>query len=231
MAEPLPQVAEHRLFPQKKEKPHINIAVAQDEAFSFYYQDNLDLLSAWGAEIRSVSPLHDGNLPTDVQGVYIGGGFPEMYTSELKANTTFKKSLIEAGEACMPIYAECGGLMYISEGIVDFEGNNHAMVGLTPGWAVMQKQLTRMGYAVVEVLRDSILARKHQRLRCHLFHWSKLPAPNKDAAYRILEPEEQLEGFITGPESNILGSYLHLHFGSEPSLAKRFVESCVQWKA
>jgi cobyrinic acid a,c-diamide synthase len=229
MTEPLPQVIEGKLFPQKAEPVRVNIAVAQDEAFSFYYQDNLDLLAAWGAELRFVSPSHDATLPSDTQGVYIGGGFPEMYAGELEANTKFKRALVEAAKAGMPVYAECGGLMYISQGIIDFEGNKHAMVGLVPGWAVMQKKRARMGYAVAEVLRDSILAHSGERLHGHLFHWSKLPEPTERAAYRILEPEEQLEGFILGTESNILGSYLHLHFGSEPSLAKRFVESCARW--
>ena len=229
MTEPLPQVAEGKLFPPKAEPVQTTIAVAQDEAFNFYYQDNLDLLAAWGAELRFVSPLHDANLPSDTQGVYVGGGFPEMYADELEVNSGFKRALVEAAEAGMPIYAECGGLMYISQGIIDFEGNKHAMVGLVPGWAEMQKKRARMGYAVAETLQNSILARRGERLRGHLFHWSKLPGLTERAAYRILEPEEQLEGFILGPESNILASYLHLHFGSKSSLAKRFVKSCAQW--
>ena len=229
MTGPLPQVTEDKLFPRKKKLARVNIAVAQDEAFSFYYQDNLDLLASWGAELRFVSPLHDNSLPIDAQGVYIGGGFPEIYASELEANTGFKRALVEAAEAGMPIYAECGGLMYISQGIINFEGNKHAMVGLVPGWAVMQKKRARMGYAVAEALQDSILTRRGERLRGHLFHWSNLPEPTERVAYRILEPKEQLEGFVLGPESNILGSYLHLHFGSELSLAKRFIESCARW--
>lgn len=227
MTEPLPQVTEGNLFSWKKKLARVNIAVARDEAFTFYYQDNLDLLVARGAGLRFVSPLHDSGLPADVQGVYIGGGFPEMCAGELEANTKFKGALVEAAEAGIPIYAECGGLMYISQGIIDFEGGKHAMVGLVPGWAVMQKQRVRMGYAVAEALQDSILTRRGERLRGHLFHWSRLPEPTERAAYRIIEPEEQLEGFVLGPESNILGSYLHLHFGSETWLAKRFVEACV----
>jgi cobyrinic acid a,c-diamide synthase len=230
VTEPLPQITESKLFPQEEEPMQVNIAVARDEAFSFYYQDNLDLLTAWGAGIRFVSPLHHSRLPADIQGVYIGGGFPEMYASELEANTGFKQALVEAAEAGMPIYSECGGLMYISQGIIDFEGNKHAMVGLVPGWAVMQKKRARMGYAVAEVLQDSILAQRGKRLRGHLFHWSMLPGPIERVAYRILEPEEQLEGFVLGPKSNILGSYLHLHFGSEPALARRFVGSCTKWR-
>jgi cobyrinic acid a,c-diamide synthase len=229
MTESLPQVTEGKLFPPKAEPMQVSIAVAQDEAFSFYYQDNLDLLAAWGAELRFISPLHDDKLPSDIQGVYFGGGFPEMYANELEANGGFRRALVEAAEAGMPIYAECGGLMYISQGIIDFEGGKHPMVGLIPGWAEMQRKLARMGYAVAETLQNSILAQRGERLRGHLFHWSKMTRLAERAAYRILEPEEQLEGFILGPESNILASYLHLHFGSEPSLAKRFVESCVQW--
>jgi cobyrinic acid a,c-diamide synthase len=231
MTESLPPVTES-LFPRKVASGLVNIAVARDEAFNFYYQDNLDLLVARGAELRFISPLRDSSLPVDTHGVFIGGGFPEMYAGELEANTGFKRALAEAAGAGMPIYAECGGLMYISRGITDFEGNRYTMTGLTPGWTVMQKQRVRMGYAVAEALRDSILAQRGKRLRGHLFHWSKLLEPpelTEKAAYRILEPEEQLEGFVAGPRSNILGSYLHLHFGSETSLAERFVETCAQW--
>ena len=225
-AEPLPQMTGSKLFPQKKEPVRANIAVAQDEAFCFYYHDNLDLLAAWGAALTFISPLKDSGLPADIQGVYIGGGFPEMYAGRLSANAKFKGALKEAAGAGIPIYAECGGLMYISEGIIDFEGNKHVMAGLVPGWAEMQKKRARMGYTVAEALQDNILTRRGESLRGHLFHWSKLPAPTREAAYRILEPQEQLEGFVLGPKSNILGSYLHLHFGSKISLAKRFVESC-----
>jgi cobyrinic acid a,c-diamide synthase len=176
MTEPLPQVTEGKLFPQKAEPVRVNIAVAQDEAFSFYYQDNLDLLAAWGAGLRFVSPSHDSGLPVDVQGVYIGGGFPEMYAGELEANTKFKRALVEAAKAGMPVYAECGGLMYISQGIIDFEGNKHAMVGLVPGWAVMQKKRARMGYAVAEVLRDSILAHNSgtRRATRGVYPWNRV---------------------------------------------------------
>jgi len=229
MTEPLPPVTESKLFPPKAEPVQTSIAVAQDEAFNFYYQDNLDLLAAWGAELKCVSPLHDSKLPSDTQGIYIGGGFPELYATELEANSGFKQDIVEAAEAGMPIYAECGGFMYISQGIIDFEGSKHAMVGLIPGWTAMQKKRARIGYAIAETLQNSILAPKGTKLRGHLFHWSKLLGLTERAAYRILEPEEQLEGFILGPESNVLGSYFHLHFGSEPSLAKRFVASCTQW--
>ncbi|MDY6911906.1 MAG: cobyrinate a,c-diamide synthase, partial [Chloroflexota bacterium] len=228
-AGPVSQPLESKLFPKEPIPKRVKIAVARDEAFSFYYEDNLDLLTAWGAEIVFISPLHDRGLPPDIAGIYIGGGFPEVYAADLATNAEFKQSLVKAAEAGMPIYAECGGLMYLSEGIIDFYGNRHAMVGLVPGWARMQKKLARMGYAVAEVLQDSILSQKGTNLRGHVFHWSKMPEPTDRAAYRLLEPSEQTEGFVIGPESNVLASYLHLHFGSELSLAKRFIEVCGWW--
>jgi cobyrinic acid a,c-diamide synthase len=101
------------------------------------------------------------------------------------------------------------------------------MVGLLPGYCEMQSKLQRLGYTTAQALRPTPLAEKDQSLRGHLFHWSRLDAPSMDAAaYRILEPKEQLEGFVLGPKDNVLASYLHLHFGSDPALAKRFIETC-----
>ena len=227
-ARPVPPPEQLILFPEKRVPNRASIAVARDEAFNFYYQHNLDLLSARGARIKYFSPLRDSCLPPGTQGVYIGGGFPEMYAAQLSENSLMKKDLNRAAADGIPIYAECGGLMYLSQGIADCEGNKHKMVGLVPGWAEMQGRRTRIGYAEAEVLRDGILARRGQRLRGHLFHWSKLPLPDDKAAYRILGLKEQPEGFIGGPKAHILASFLHLHFGSEPKLAERFVDSCAR---
>ena len=222
----LPQTLQTGLFPSVPQPQRITIAVARDKAFDFYYEDNLDLLAAWGAKLIFVSPLEDAALPQGIQGIYIGGGFPEMYAEELVANSGFRRSVAKAAEAGITLYAECGGLMYLAQGIIDFEGKEHPMVGLVPGKAVMQKELSKMGYTTVEALRDSPLASNGQRLRGHVFHWSKLPDPVKNAAYRILGSEDQLEGVVLGPGSNVLASYLHLHFGSDLLMARRFVESC-----
>ncbi|MDP2932393.1 MAG: cobyrinate a,c-diamide synthase [Chloroflexota bacterium] len=218
-----------RLFPRPRKQVCVHIAVARDEAFNFYYQMNLDLLAAWGAGIKYFSPLHDTTLPSGIGGIYIGGGFPEIHAAQLENNIEMKQALLKAADKGIPIYVECGGLMYASQGIVTFDGDRHAMVGLLPGWAEMQGKRVRMGYAEAETLRDSILSGRGKKLRGHLFHWSKMPEPGDRAAYRILTPVEQLEGLVGGPRDNILGSYFHLHFGAEPSLAKRFVESCAVW--
>ncbi|MCL5256278.1 MAG: cobyrinate a,c-diamide synthase [Chloroflexi bacterium] len=218
------------LFPAASVSAATRIAIAQDRAFSFYYEDTLDLLRAWGAELVPVSPLEDPELPPDVGGVYIGGGFPEMFAGELGANESFRRSLAKAATGGLPIYAECGGLMFISEGIVDLEGKQFPMCGLVPGWSKMQKKCVRMGYVAVEALKDSVSARKGWHLRGHEFHWSILEGGGASPAYRKIQPDNSLEGVIAGPQENILGTYLHLHFGSHPDLAPRFVESCAAAK-
>ncbi len=226
-AKPLPDIKSD-LFLSKEISKKVRIAIARDEAFNFYYEDNLDLLSARGAQLEFISPIRDSAIPAGVQGLYIGGGFPEVFADKLAANREFINSLLKMAGEGMPFYAECGGLMYLAQGLVDFEGNKHKMAGLLPGWAVMQKQRKRLGYATVLALKDSAIARKGDKLRGHFFHWSEMPVPEKSAAYDILEPEGGLEGFVTGPEDNVLASYLHLHFGSDVSLAQRFIERCLR---
>ncbi len=217
------------LFPIEPMAPRCRIAVAKDEAFNFYYQANIELLRVWGAEIVYFSPVSDAALPQGTNGVYIGGGFPEVFLRELEGNTPMKVSIRQAVAEGLPVYAECGGLMYLSAGIADFQGQRYDMVGLLPGCCEMQNKLQRLGYTTAQALHSTPLAEKDQSLRGHLFHWSRLDAPDKNtAAYRIIEPKEQLEGFVLGPKNNLLASYLHLHFGSDPRLAKRFIQSCAE---
>ncbi|MGE0902470.1 MULTISPECIES: cobyrinate a,c-diamide synthase [Dehalococcoides] len=225
-APPLPEKPCPYLFPETPTRPVTRIAIARDEAFSFYYQANLDMLSYWGAELCYFSPVHDTCLPENIGGIYIGGGFPEIMASELSANQAMKDALTKAAEGGMPIYAECGGLMYLSEAIEDFDNNKYLMLGLLPGVSVMQKKLHRLGYTRAAVQNDNILSGKGTELRGHIFHWSKLPSPQTKPAYTLLEPAEyagQNEGFIIGSSTNVLASYLHLHFGTNPDLAKNFI--------
>lgn len=213
------------LFRRGDAAREVRIAVAMDEAFSFYYQDNLDLMAAWGAEIVPFSPLRDGGLPEGCSGVYIGGGFPELYAARLAANSGMRQALRRAAGDDMPIYAECGGLMYLMEGIVDFEGSFHSMVGLVPGHSTMQRKRARLGYVTVAARGDSFLLRRGQAVRGHEFHWSEpeKPPERETGAYEIVEQGGRIEGYARG---NILASYVHLHFGSHPDLARNFVTAC-----
>ncbi|MDV2989413.1 MAG: cobyrinate a,c-diamide synthase [Dehalogenimonas sp.] len=217
------------LFPADPQPVRCRMAVAKDEAFNFYYQANIELLRAWGAEITYFSPVADTSLPAGTEGVYIGGGFPEVFLKELEDNTSMKESIKAAVAAGLPVYAECGGLMYLTQGIVDFEGQSHDMIGLLPGLCRMQGKLQRLGYTEAEVLKESPVAERGQQLRGHMFHWSHLDTPDENsAAYHVVEPKKQLEGFVLGPGNNLLASYLHLHFGSDARMAKHFVDRCAR---
>jgi cobyrinic acid a,c-diamide synthase len=200
------------------------IAVARDEAFSFLYEDNLDLLRAAGAELAFFSPIRDNTLPAGTRAIYLCGGFPELYAAQLSANAGLLAA-IRAAAADLPIYAECGGLMYLTEAVAEPQGGSYPMVGALPGRSVMTPRLT-LGYRTVRALDDSWLWRAGETLRGHEFHYStceELPAATPHL-YALqpdtLRPESRVEGARVG---NVLASYVHLHFLAMPELARRFV--------
>jgi cobyrinic acid a,c-diamide synthase len=209
----------------------IRIGVARDEAFCFYYEDNFDWLRAAGVELVSFSPIHDRALPKRIAGLYLGGGYPELYADQLAANRPMKEALRSVIMGGMPTYAECGGLMYLTESITDLDGRTHPMLGLVPGRAHMADRLT-MGYRQVTAARDSILFAAGERLRGHEFHYSEwLERPEElPHAYAVsprMSEQTREEGFA---HDNIVASYIHLHFGQDPRLAERFVEACQEWQ-
>jgi cobyrinic acid a,c-diamide synthase len=197
-----------------------------DKAFNFYYQDSLDLLEAWGAEVVPFSPLEDSALPDGTGGVYLGGGFPEIFADELARNDSMKDSIREAHRRDLPIYAECGGLMYLGRELTDFDGARHKMVGLLPVSSSMHKSRLTLGYREVEALADGPLLAKGQQMRGHEFHWSIADAPPDElAAYAVLNQPRHVgvEGLRVG---SVWASYVHLHMGSDVTTARRFVAAC-----
>ena len=207
------------------------IAVARDEAFSFYYEDNLDLLRAAGAEIAFFSPLYDTKLPEPIHGVYIGGGFPEIYAAELSENIPMKRALQQVHARGAPIYAECGGFMYLTQGITDLEGNRHPMIGLVPGQVTMTPKLAGLGYRTVVALRDNFLISANTPLRGHEFHWSRWSERSRltpqVAAWRVqLRRPGASPRFDGYARANLLASYMHLPFATDLQLAVRFVQAC-----
>lgn len=218
-----PPTIEAILFPKSEQRKTVRIAVARDKAFSFYYQDNLDLLEAWGAELVPFSPLSDNNLPCDIDGIYIGGGFPEMYARELSYNASMLSSITEAASNDIPIYGECGGLMYLGRSLRDFDGYTHKMVGTLLLDSQLDNTTLTLGYRTVRALNDGPLLKTSETVRAHEFHRSKLERePGSEAAYLVLD-QDRREGFKKG---NVFASYIHIHFGSRPGLAQRFIQFC-----
>lgn len=217
------------LFPEAPRAAKVAIAVAKDKAFNFYYPDSLDLLEAWGAEIVPFSLLEDGELPSGAGGVYIGGGFPELYAQELSENSSMRCSLQKAAHRGLPIYAECGGLMYLGESIEDSEGKSYPMAGVFSYGSSMKGSKLTLGYRNVSALDDNPLMSKGESVRGHEFHLSVLQGePRSSSAYDVLDQPGRKEGFRI---HNTVASYIHLHLGSKRSLAPSFVDFCAAWRA
>jgi cobyrinic acid a,c-diamide synthase len=206
--------------------PRVRIGVARDAAFCFYYRDNLAMLGAAGAELVDWSPLADARLPA-VDGLYIGGGYPELHGAALGSNTTMLAAVRAFAAAGRPIYAECGGLMYLAHALEDLDGATHGMVGLLPATVRMRPRRLSLGYTEVTLQDDSPLGAAGTSARGHEFHASSLdPVPASiPRVYRLRRRrgEERREGYRVG---NALLSYVHLHFASNPALARNFVAAC-----
>lgn len=225
-APPLPRLPDRDdPFVPGTDAAHAVIAVAYDAAFNFHYADNLDLLRAAGAELALFSPLHDRELPHGTQAIYLCGGFPEMYAAELAANGAIREQLRQAHAAGLPIYGECGGLMYLTEAITDIHGQRHAMVGLLLGRTRMEPRVT-LGYRLLQAQHDTWLWRKGETMRGHEFHystWQDRPA-TFPYLYEFQPDTYRLTGQLEGVwQGNLLASYTHLHFLAKPELAARFV--------
>ncbi|WP_055073997.1 cobyrinate a,c-diamide synthase [Pseudanabaena sp. 'Roaring Creek'] len=204
----------------------LRIAIAQDKAFSFYYPDNLDLFREMGAELVPWSPISDRTLPENIQGLYFGGGFPEVFATELTENKTARESVHKAIAAGIPTYAECGGLMYLCDRLVDFEEQSFAMVNIFPTTAKMGKRLT-LGYRQAIALLDSPLVKKGDRVWGHEFHRSSLTEISDRPLYSLQGYDSHLQYPTEGWQKyQVHASYNHLHFGAQHHLLSRFLVNC-----
>jgi cobyrinic acid a,c-diamide synthase len=209
-----------------RREARISLGVARDPAFCFYYQDNLDLLEAAGAKIVSFSPLTDSALPPGLDALYLGGGYPELYAEQLSKNGRFLSSLRSFAQSGRPIYAECGGMMYLAEALRTREGHAFPMASVLPLRIEMTDRLVRFGYVEVEFAQDCFLAKKGTVARTHSFHYSRaIPTGELAAPFRAhysLSGLNDSEGCLLG---NVLGSYFHLHFAGNHSIAAAFVQA------
>jgi len=215
-----------------EEKNRTRIAVARDKAFCFYYPENLEFLEAAGAKLVFFSPMADTGLPEDIHGIYLGGGYPELFADILSQNAAMKQQIKEKSDQGMPIYGECGGFMYLCSHIIGMDGDTtYPMTGCFPFTAVMSKKMRSLGYREISLDQACLVGKKGDMLRGHEFHYSSLADGPLDCdgihhIYRASAragKQVSLEGYW---KNNTLGSYMHIHFGSHPGAATAFVTSC-----
>jgi cobyrinic acid a,c-diamide synthase len=209
------------------------LGIAHDDAFHFYYEDNLRRLEASGATLVRFSPIADAALP-DVDGVYLGGGYPEAHAPALAANESMLASIRGFARRGGPIYAECGGLMYLTRAIETLDGCRHDMVGLVPGAAILRDRLQALGYVEAETQSRTLLGPPGTRFRGHQFRHSELVISPDDAepvdlVYALRKrPGDQtvLEGYRI---RNVLASYVHAHWASNPSIPDEIIRACLRF--
>ncbi len=210
----------------------VRLGIARDEAFHFYYPDNLEALADAGAEWVPFSPLHDAGLPADLDALYLGGGYPEAHAARLADNRTMLADVRQFAAAGRAVYAECGGLMYLGRMLTCLDGARHAMAGVLPIETAMLEKLKMLGYAEVAWAADSLWGAAGQLARGHEFHYSEItaepsPADGWQPAYTVrrTRAEPTRGGFL---RSRVLAGYVHLHWASRPEAIDQFLSTCQQ---
>ncbi len=209
-------------------RERVRLAIARDEAFSFYYVDSLEALEEAGAELVPFSPIRGEALPA-CDGLYLGGGFPEMFADKLEANGAMRQSVAAAVSAGLPTYAECGGLVYLCQSI-EVDGVRRGMSGAIPLPARMESKRQALGYVEATARRDSILLKGGGAIRGHEFHWSAVDWSPRDVAYDCYSNRTGGGSPDGYNRDNVLASYVHIHFGGNREAASRFVAACAGFK-
>lgn len=212
---------------QKLTEKTIRIGVARDEAFCFYYEDNLDLLKSLGAKLIFFSPLHDDTLPKDLDGILFGGGYPELYLKELEENESMRNSVKSAIENKMPSLAECGGFMYLHDTIFDSEKKPYKMAGVIHAGCMKKERLVRFGYLTLNSKTDSFL-KKGETIRGHEFHYYDSEDNGECAIAKKPVGTKSWECVHAG--SDHWWGFAHLSYYSNPKFAEKFAEACRSYK-
>lgn len=219
---PLPPVTP---FAFKRGKP-VQIGVARDESFSFYYRSTLELLSSQGAELCYFSPMKDGRLPENIDGLYLGGGFPEVFAGELASNRDLLEDINRKLKEGLHCYAECGGFMYLTGSITAKDGEKHPMAGFFDGHTFMTDRLQRFGYVDIEFTGENVLGKAGQKARGHEFHHSLVEGITYPATYLIKSAFSGGRWHCGYRRANTLAAYAHIDFWGYPDLASYFLDLC-----
>lgn len=210
----------------------VRLGIAYDDAFNFYYQDSLELFEDMGVKLVKFSPIRDKNLPDNIDGIFLGGGFPEIFAQDISKNKSLLKEIKEKSLNNMPIYAECGGLMYLGESLEDLSGNKVEMTKIFDGNSIMAKKLQRFGYCEGTANVDTIISQKGDKVKGHEFHYSDFITLENNA----YDMEKNMSdgsvkkwngGFI---KNNTLGTYLHTHFAGNYDMAINFIQKMEEYR-
>ncbi|MMZ47600.1 Cobyrinic acid A,C-diamide synthase [compost metagenome] len=229
-APPIPSNSTFCLFPAaKKLRTTVRIAIAKDAAFNFYYPENLEMLVEAGAECVFFSPLAGESVPDGVDGLYIGGGFPEEFAAELAAAEGSRTSVRRVIESGMPTFAECGGFMYLTNEIITTDGESYPMVGIIPGRTRMQTKRAALGYREAYGLAGNFLLQEGETARGHEFHYSTFETDEElPRAYEVQSRfGKKQEGVL---RENVVAGYTHLHFASAPLVVERWISACLAYQ-
>lgn len=218
--------AEHAPEDESLRQP-VQIAVAQDEAFCFYYKENLEILKRLGCELVRFSPLRDGHLPQGAQGLLLGGGYPELYAEKLSENEPLRREIAAAVKDGMPCIAECGGFLYLHRELEGMDGKLFSMCGVIEGSAYRTKQLQRFGYLTLQAKDNGSYLKRGEEIRAHGFHY--WDSTNNGADCRAVKPDGRRQWDCTHMTGNLFAGFSHLYFGSQPAFAERFVQKCREY--
>jgi cobyrinic acid a,c-diamide synthase len=218
------------IFLDSNDSLNVTLAIAKDNAFCFCYQDDIELFEALGAKIKYFSPLHDKCIPDDVDGIFLGGGFPELNAEKLMENETMRKSILDAHNNGTIIYGECGGMMYLLEKLIDCDGRSFKMCGVLSGTSGMENKRQGLGYIIVDATSDNVICKRGDTFRAHEFHWSRLLDVPDDTvfAYKTQKSNGKQSKSDGIYRKNVLASYTHVHFSSNPELAKNILSAMVK---
>ncbi len=205
----------------------VKIGITQDEAFCFYYQDNLALLEEMGAQLCCFSPLEDSHLPEGIQGLIFYGGYPELYAQKLAQNHALIAEIRSALDGGMPYLAECGGFMYLHETMEDLNGQTYPMVGAVQGHAFQTKKLGRFGYITLEAQKDQLLGARGAQIRGHEFHYFDSTDNGKD--FHAAKPLAKREWDCMHADQRRAVGFPHLYYYSNPQMAFAFVKKCASF--
>ena len=229
LAASAPQLVWERKQEISQPGPHAPVvAVARDEAFCFYYPDNLELLEQNGLSLREFSPLRDQRLPEGTCGVYLGGGYPELYTRQLSENRSLLAQLRAMAEAGMPMLGECGGFLYLQQSLEDPEGNPWPMAGVLEGRGYKTGRLQRFGYVTLRAEEENTFLRRGEQFPAHEFH--RWDCTENGAQCRALRPNGETSWNCMTCKGNILAGFPHLYYPAIPQLPARFAQACAQYQ-